>query len=213
MQRRERRPRLDGSRSDCHKVEPELSGTSAPSTRSEASSPAITLSVHPIGGTPLLRHPPAVCSDSPACPDLTQQWGVAPPQSQLFADRLGINHVRLAGFCAVSTTLPVPMTPETDTIVTSADGQSSRRGGGLNHRFGKTVYCVAAEPEATFMRLGVSDGGPEVAYEICVLGRMCRGFRIFQLRSMLGTRIELAYVLVRISFRSEPNLWLTPRQV
>jgi len=105
------------------------------------------------------------------------------------------------------------MTPETDTMITSADGQSSRRGGGLNLRFNKIVHCVAAEPEATFMRVGVTDGGLEVAYETCVLGRVHRGFRIFQLRSMLGTRIELAYVFVRISFRSEPNLWLTRRQL
>mmetsp|Transcript_34887 Transcript_34887/g.96346 ORF Transcript_34887/g.96346 Transcript_34887/m.96346 type:complete len:737 (-) Transcript_34887:487-2697(-) len=164
--RRERRPRFDGSRSDCHRFEPALSGTSAPPTRHEARSPSITLSLHPIGG-----------------------------------------------FCAVSTTLPVPMTPETDTMITSADGQSSRRGGGLNLRFNKIVHCVAAEPEATFMRVGVTDGGLEVAYETCVLGRVLRGFRIFQLRSMLGTRIELAYVFVRISFRSEPNLWLTRRQL
>eukprot|EP00966_Prymnesium_polylepis_P325935 7381868-Prymnesium_polylepis.1 len=80
-------------------------------------------------------------------------------------------------------------------------------------RFNKIVHCVAAEPHAVFLRVAVSDGGQEVAFETLILGRLQRGYRVFLLRSMLGTRIELCYILAKISFRGEPNLWLTPRQV
>ena len=34
-----------------------------------------------------------------------------------------------------------------------------------------------------------------------------------RMRSALGTRIELCYVLLRVSFASEANLWTTPRQM
>ena len=57
------------------------------------------------------------------------------------------------------------------------------------------------------------DNEQEVAYETAVLGRLRRGYRVFQLRCELGTRIEQCYLLVKISFGSEPNQWPTPRQV
>ena len=76
----------------------------------------------------------------------------------------------------------------------------------------RTVHCAAAEPLATFLRVMVVEDGQELAYTTAVLGRLRRGYRVFQLRSMLGTRIELAYILVRITFDSEPNLWISARQ-
>ena len=80
--------------------------------------------------------------------------------------------------------------------------------------FGQSVHCVAAEPHATFLRVAVEDRGRQVAFETAVLGRLKYGFRIFQLRSLLGTRIELAYLLVRISFGVEDGVpWGTARQV
>jgi hypothetical protein len=84
----------------------------------------------------------------------------------------------------------------------------------MNASFEQDIHCVAAEPHAVFLRVGIADGGHEVAFETAVLGRLRGGFRIFQLRGLLGTRIELAYLFVRISFGSKVmNLWPTPRQV
>ena len=83
----------------------------------------------------------------------------------------------------------------------------------MNPTFGKQVHCVAAEPHATFLRVSVKDGGQEVAYETAVLGRLRGGYRVFQLRGPLGTRIELCYLFVRVTFGTEPNRWGTPRQV
>ena len=87
----------------------------------------------------------------------------------------------------------------------------------MNAAYGESVHqnihCVAAEPHATIVRVSVTDGGQEVAYETAVLGRLRGGYRVLQMRSVLGTRIELCYLLVKISFGSEPNLWATPRQL
>lgn len=87
--------------------------------------------------------------------------------------------------------------------------------GGMNAAFGRdgTIHCIAAEPEATFLRVGVVDRGEEVAYATTVLSRLSPGYRVLPLRSMLGTRIDLCYVFVKISFNSVPNLTATNRQV
>jgi len=82
----------------------------------------------------------------------------------------------------------------------------------MNAVFGTEVHCVAAEPRATFVRVGVTEGKQEVAYAVSVLGRLRGGYRVLQLRSVLGTRIELAYLFVRISFGAVRNRWATPRQ-
>jgi len=84
----------------------------------------------------------------------------------------------------------------------------------MNAAIGTTIHCVAAEPYATFMRIGLTDGGQEeVAYEIACVGRLRRGYRILQLRGTLGTRIELSCIFVRLSCGVEPNLWLSARHV
>jgi len=115
----------------------------------------------------------------------------------------------IGGVCAVSNTLPLPGIIETETTVTPP----RRRGGGLSVPFGESVYCVAAEPHSTFLRVGVIDGGHEVAYETAVLGRLRGGYRVLRLRGLLGTRIELCFLFVHLSFASEANLWLSPRQL
>lgn len=51
-QRRERRPRFDGSRLACHAFHPELSGTPAPPDDLDPSTPSLTVALHPIGGDP-----------------------------------------------------------------------------------------------------------------------------------------------------------------
>jgi len=158
--RKERRPRRDGSRSECHKFHPELTGAAAPPDNLDPSSPKFTIALHPVGG-----------------------------------------------FCAVTSTLPLRQNAETE-ITTKVV-----RGNGMHAAFGDTIYCLAAEPDATFMRISVTDGRQEVAYETAVLGRLRPGYRILQLRDRRhGTRVELCYVLVRISFGSEQQLWATPRQ-
>ena len=108
----------------------------------------------------------------------------------------------------MSKSLPLPASVETESAIPAV------KGNGMNAAFDQTVHCIAAEPDATLFRVSVSDGsGQEVAYETAVLGRLRRGYRILQLRSPLGTRIELCYLFVKISFGSVPNLWATPRQV
>jgi len=84
---------------------------------------------------------------------------------------------------------------------------------GLSAAFGKVVHCLAAEPFATFVRIAVITNYQEVAVSTALLGRLRRGYRIFPMRSMLGTRIELCCVLVCITFGSEANSWVTVRQL
>ena len=112
-----------------------------------------------------------------------------------------------AGFCALSSVLPLPQSVDTETSTAPV------RSNGLNATFAVTIHCVAAEPLLTFLRVGVVDREREVAYETAVLGRLRRGFRVLQLRGSFGTRIELCYLLVKISFGTEPNLWPSARQV
>eukprot|EP00966_Prymnesium_polylepis_P053487 1236752-Prymnesium_polylepis.3 len=83
----------------------------------------------------------------------------------------------------------------------------------MNAKIVSEVHCVAAEPHATFLHIAVTQGRQQVAYASAVLGRLRRGYRIFQMRSNLGTRIELCYLFVRIRISSVHNLWATPRQV
>jgi len=112
---------------------------------------------------------------------------------------------RLAGFCAICKTRPFQNTE----IVATLPLKSS----GMNAAIHETVHCIAAEPKATFLRVGVIDGRREVAYETAVLGRLRGGYRVLHLRSIHGTRQELCYLFVRISVSTEPNYWQTPRQI
>jgi len=132
-----------------------------------------------------------------------------PPADHAEPSALGLNvsvHP-IGGFCAVSGRLPMPTNVEVEMRL-KAKGDD-----GINAPFGAKVHCVAAEPHATFIRIGVDNGDQEVAYEIAVLGRLRGGYRVLQMRHALGTRIELAYLLVRVTFGSELNIWLTVRQM
>jgi len=114
----------------------------------------------------------------------------------------------IGGICALSWSLPFNDNMETELVV------RSKKDSGMNAVIGQDVHCMAAEPHATFLRVGVVDGRQgEVAFETCVLGRLRGGYRILRLRSMLGTRIELACLFVRISFGYESNIWMTLRQL
>lgn len=114
----------------------------------------------------------------------------------------------IVGFCAVTNELSLPKSC-TETEITSPAVKRN----GMNATFDYVVHCIAAEKHATFVRIGVKDNSNEVAYEAAVLGRLRYGYRVFQLRmTTLGTRIELCYLLVHISFGSMPNLWISPLQ-
>jgi len=114
----------------------------------------------------------------------------------------------IGGFCTISTKKPLR-----ENHGTQYDLLPAISGGGMNVAYNQTVHCVAAQPYATFVRVSVTDRGQETAYETAVLGRLRRGYRVFHMRSLLGTRIELCYLFVKISFGTERNLWLTPRDV
>jgi len=106
----------------------------------------------------------------------------------------------IGGFHAVSGSLPLTGRPHAE-YRTSAVPHN-----GLNAPFGETVYCLAAEPQETFLRVSILDGGLEVAFETAILGRLRRGYRVFRLRcAQTGTRIELAFLFVRISTMTETN--------
>ena len=142
-------------------------------------------------------------------PDLSG-CGAPPDVSEPPAVDLQFSLHNIGGFCAIDSSLPLPRTPTTTEWRTAANGSRVGLGVSFTHR---TLHCVAAEPHATFLRLAVLDGEDELAYETAVLGRLRRGYRVFQLRSDLGTRIELCYLLVKISFGSEPNQWPTASQL
>eukprot|EP00966_Prymnesium_polylepis_P179158 4148040-Prymnesium_polylepis.1 len=72
--------------------------------------------------------------------------------------------------------LPVPTSVETEL------GLAAVKCNGLNAAFDAVISCIVAEPHASILRIGVTDGKFEVAYELAVLGRLRRGYRIFRLR-------------------------------
>jgi len=118
----------------------------------------------------------------------------------------------IGGFCAITTTMPLPQSADTEIKIAAVPGN------GLNAAYDSTVYCVAAEPHSTFLRVSVTDHswtdrGQEVAFEVATLGRLRCGYRVLQLRSLLGTRIELAFLFVRVTRGSQPNVWNSPRQM
>jgi len=103
--------------------------------------------------------------------------------------------------------MPMTAEPEMSTAAVSRNG--------MNAAFGDVMHCVAAEPHSTFIRVGVTDtsSSQEIAFETAVLGRLRRGYRIFQCRGPLGTRIELAYLFVRIQVGQVSHFWQSPRQL
>lgn len=139
-------------------------------------------------------------------PELSGEPRAPTSSMDLSSQSVTISLHPIGGFCAVSSVLPLPQAVESEITLAQEDVEGRATGAVFNQQ----VHCVATEPHATFFRVGVSDGGREVAYEIAVLGRLRYGYRVLQLRGALGTRIELCYLFVRISFGSEPNLWSTP---
>jgi len=113
----------------------------------------------------------------------------------------------IGGFCAASLTLELEERIDTEVTLPVVERN------GMNAVFEKKVHCFAAEPHATFIRVSITDGNTEVAYETAVLGRLKCGYRVFRLRgAALGARIELAFVFVRISSGCVKNEHATPAQ-
>jgi len=132
----------------------------------------------------------------------------APPNNQDQSNPcLKLSLHPIGGFCAISTKLPLlsDVTTELTTHTIRANGMNAR----LEH----TVHCFAAEAHATFLRIGIFDRENEVAYTAVVLGRLRQGYRVLQLRSLLGLRIELAHLFVRVRVGSEQHVHLSPRQI
>ena len=115
--------------------------------------------------------------------------------------------MHVSGFCAISKTLPLPPTHELEAVTVAV------KFNGMNPVFGEMIHCLAAEPHGTFLRVSVADGRQEVAFDVAVLGRLRRGYRVLSLRSMLGTRIELAYLFIHIGFGAEQNVFQSPTQL
>jgi len=130
---------------------------------------------------------------------------VAPNNSEPDSPSLAISLHPIGGFCGVSKVLPPPMNMSTSMTTSAVQGK------GLNAQFLETVHCFAAEPSTTVFRVEVKCS-TQLAYETAVLGRLRCGYRIFQLRGLYGTRIELCYLFVRITMGTTINLWNSPRQ-
>eukprot|EP00966_Prymnesium_polylepis_P233288 5395260-Prymnesium_polylepis.1 len=141
-QRGERRSCYVGSRGACHRYHPELSGKANPPDETKPSSPALKISLHPVGGALRRVKPVAFHSAHAELSNLGRSLSGAPGVSQ---------------------------SVKTETSTAPVEGN------GMNAPFGATFHCVAAEP-STFLRVGVIDGGREVAYESAVLGRLRRGY-------------------------------------
>jgi len=118
----------------------------------------------------------------------------------------------MGGFCCVSSEVrPQHVRTRYTTVALG-------RKNGLCPHIGETVHCLALEPEQTFLRVAVLDhceaeAGVEVAFETAVLGRMRPGYRCLQLRNRLGTRIELCYLLLKISRGEEDHAWASTAEL
>eukprot|EP00965_Chrysotila_dentata_P019681 652973-Pleurochrysis_carterae.AAC.3 len=140
-----------------------------------------------------------------ACPELSGQLTM-PDLDPVSNPRVSVELYPLAGFASVSLELPPRhVTPKCSTTNLCSNG--------FNARIAETVYCLAAEPNETLMRVVVTDAGREVAYETAVLGAVKGGYRCFHLRSRLGTRIENCYLFAYISLGNEPNLWASSAEM
>eukprot|EP00966_Prymnesium_polylepis_P034684 806249-Prymnesium_polylepis.1 len=78
------------------------------------------------------------------------------------------------GFCAISRVLPLPPRVEIELQTRAVERN------GMNAQIDDTIHCIASEPHACFLRISVTDGGQEVAYNTVVLGRLRGGFRVLK---------------------------------
>jgi len=154
---------------------------------------------------------PALAGSRGACHNFVQELSGAfssPSNLEPSTPVLSLSLYAIGGLCATTSTLPL-LQQQGEPEVTLSPAIVE-----MTASFDEVVHCVAAEPHATFLRVAVTDRGYEVAYNTLVLGRLRFGYRVVRLRhSLTGTRIELAYLFVKISFGSEPNVFVTPRHM
>jgi len=154
---------------------------------------------------PLLTGRRAACHDH--VPELSGT-GAPPDGLEPCSPCIGVSLHPIGGFSAVSATLPLPPENVTTEYFTRTVSRN-----GLNAHFEEQAHCLAAEPHETLLRMSVVAEGQQVAFETCVLGRLRCGFRVFRLRSSLGTRIDLCYVFVRITVGHEVHEWQNATQL
>ena len=133
-------------------------------------------------------------------PELSGEY-TGPSVSSVSSPSVSIELHPIGGYCRVATALP-PSPGAGRTHTTQAVDKS-----GFNACFADElpVHCLAAEPRETLLRVGVWDHGTLVAYDTLVLGALRAGHRCIQLRSRLGTRLELCHLLVHVALGEEVN--------
>ena len=103
----------------------------------------------------------------------------------------------IGGDCQVCRKLPPPRGDSRTTVATTA----AVVGNGLNPVFGEQLHCIASEAAHTVLRLSVLEREHEVAYETMLLGCLRPGYRSVEMRSRLGTKIEICRLLVHLEIR------------
>ena len=133
-------------------------------------------------------------------PELSGEY-TGPSVSSVSSPSVCIELHPIGGYCRVATALPP--SPGAGRAHTTQAVEKS----GFNACFADElpVHCLAAEPRETLLRVGVWDHGTLVAYDTLVLGTLRAGHRCIQLRSRLGTRIELCHLFVHVALGEEVN--------
>ena len=129
----------------------------------------------------------------------------APPDADSVASspQIKVELFAMGGRAQVSRTLPPPEGEATMSATTA-----SVAGNGLHAAYNETVHCLATETAHTILRVSVLDREQEVAFETVLLGVLKQGYRCIELRSRLGTKIEICTLLVHLSIS---ELDLDPR--
>ena len=133
-------------------------------------------------------------------PELSGEY-TGPSASSVSSPSVSIGLHPIGGYCCVATALPPPPGAQREHTTQAVEKN------GFNACFGGElpVHCLAAEPRETLLRVGVWDHGTLVAGDTLVLGALRNGYRCIQLRSRLGTHIELCHLFVHVALGEEVN--------
>ena len=120
------------------------------------------------------------------------------PESGASSPQVKVELFAIGGTAQVSRALPPPAGEAVGSFTTASVAAN-----GLCAVYDdETVYCVATEAAYTILRLSVIDHDHEVAFETMVLSTLKRGYRAVELRSRLGTKIEICTLLVHLDTRT-----------
>jgi len=120
--------------------------------------------------------------------------GPPDPDAVISSPQLKVEAFTIGGTAQLSHSLPVDQ-DGTAALSWTTDVVS---GSGLHAVFNETVHCLSTMAAYTILRISVIDREVEVAYETVMLGALRRGHRCIELRSRLGTKIELCTLLVHL---------------